>query len=278
MADALPQFVVFDHDSGQLELLVKEKNCFSPLATTKSGDLKDAEAKDLLLGDLNWKIAFVHINDEPWSDLSRGAPVDQVLLRFSTQGYPPTPPQGAHALCIHCIKKISALEKKDIKLLKAVLASEKGRKCLREKKIPERIAHLISFEEPHRSRALHILLLGVLAVLASSPNRKRSAEAKELLGGIEIPPLPNAEIDKYDKYKTLWRGLGLEATEEGVTPKSAEAFRASIVRELGVNSLSDKPNIDKLVTTICSAKANDCTDKKVVIDGFKELSLFLSKQ
>lgn len=271
MADALPKFIIFDHDDILPSLAV---GAFT-LATTNTGDAKDDEAKNMLLGDLNWEIAFMHINDEPWSDLCQGASESQILLRFSTQGFPPTPPQGALALCIHCIKKISELSENDILLLKEVLASEEVRKYLRAKQIPERIAHLISFEEPHRLRALHILLLGVLAVLASNSNRNRSADAKELLGNIEIPPLPNVEIDM---YRTLWRGLDLDVTELPlqVTPRSKKDFRDSIVRELGVSSLSG--NIDALVTDICNAKANDYIDEEVVINGFVELNKFLNKQ
>ena len=267
MTASLPQFVLFDHVGGSNLQSLAEMHGFQRLATTATGDAKDGQAKVLLLRDSNWRIAFVHILDDPWNDLCRGAFENQVLLRLSTQGYPPVRPEGVKALCLHCTKKLEELRAEDVGALKSVLNDSPSCIGLRTGVIPHSVRHLIAFENPHRLRALHILMQGVLATWASDPGHGKSSEALACLGPVSIPPLPSRDIGK---CLTTWRALGLE-TSVGVTSESADALRSGIARELGAKDLNNELAIKALVDSICSGNAAASLDETTVINGFKAL-------
>lgn len=272
MTDSLPRFVVFDHDQQQLQKIAVEcKLGFAPLLVTEVGNQKDLQAVNLLLADTKWMVALVHINPVPWNTLWRQASADQVLVRFSTEGYPPGRPESAKALCLQCTKSINVLRKEDIGALAKVLTDAESLAGLRAGLIPPSIRHLIAFESPHRIRALHIMLQGVLATWASDPVDERSAQAKSCLGDVSIPPLPSRDIDK---RFTLWQALGL-GTQGEMMPECARDLSDGIARELGVKDLRDELRIRGLLDLICSGDAAASPDATVVIEGFQALDRFL---
>lgn len=267
---SLSQFVVFDHDHSKLQKYA-ELSQFVRLPVTETGNAKDEQAKYLLLADSNWTIAFVHINPGPWDELCSNAPENKVLVRFSTDGYPPTPPKGSKALCIHCCLKIRDIKQPDLEVLKDVLTKENG---LMDGFIPQRIRHLISFKEPHLLQSLHILMQGVLAFWASNPDSAFSQRSRECLGITSIPPLLNGEICK---RSTIWKALGLGTDVIYLYPRVVNNFLESLEQEIGGDGLVKMTKLNNLIKSICVGRAEECLDELIVIEGFKSLNELLKK-
>ena len=266
------KYWVFDHDFGTLRSLA-EKQGFSEVLTVGAGTEIEQEASGFLIKNPNWKVAFVHILDDPWTALCNLVPDGLIVVRFSKEGFPPTPPEGVHGLCIRCLKKIHKLTPTDLKVLKEHLPP--AIEGLKNRLIPEQLAHLISFEEPHRLRALHTVLLGVLAVWASDPTEQIwRGKAQKKLGNISIPPLPS---EKLDHRKALWRFLGLKGSESKLTDAGAADFRRKVAGELGVKieNFGEKKEIAELIEDILNGNPDEIPNHETVLTGWDAIDSFL---
>lgn len=261
------KYIVFDHDHGLLENLAKAHD-FQPTEATRD----EPAAAELATGD--WAVALVHIDPEPWRMLCESVSDERVLVRFSTQGFPPIPPQGTHVLALHCLKKTSDLEFDDIAALTTEFSHADAVSEFREGIIPQRLQQLIAFEQPHRMRALHILLQGVLAFWASNPpGSQYGKEAARLLGISSIPKLPKVNITQ---MSILWRGLGLEA-DGVVNPQSKRTFRDGVLRELGLKDFEGASDIDILINHILESREMDIIRPDLALPGFKAIDNFVCK-
>jgi hypothetical protein len=269
----LSQFIVFDHDSGRLLSLTKEIG-FYPLVTTKFGDAKDEEAERILSSHKNWKIAFVHIRDKQWDSLCSNASDDQILVRFSTEGYSLVQHKGFAALSLNCKIKIDKLKKDDLKSLKDVLNDSDSCAGLREGIIPQSIRHLIAFQEPHRLCALHILIQGLLVIWASDSGHKKSLEARKCLGVSTISPIPNRITIN---LSTIRQALGLVDNNGALIDMNVNLFRIDIARELGIRAIADDKTINSLVNSICTVDLDDIKNNNDIIEGFKALDMLFKK-
>ncbi len=266
-------FKVFDHDDPKLVQHLED--IFSRVPTTRGGKEKDIEAADILLHTA-WRIAFVHILDDPWQNLCLNTPESRVLVRFSTEGFRPAHPEGAKALCLRCVKKIDQLKPEDIRALLHSLNDESTCNSIRNRVIPKPIRHLLLREEPHRLRALHVLMQGILASWASNSGHKLCGKARRCLRVAAIPPLPSRKIEL---RSTIRKGLGL-STDVHLSEDGAKALLDEIALELGVEGEEYKPPIDKLVASICkgeSVAAFDENDEAAVFGGFSALDEVFKK-
>lgn len=263
-------YVVFDHDGDTLQT-VAENAGFAVVTTDMTGDAKDQDAASKLVKEYIWRIAFVHINQQPWEILANKAPESCVVLRFSTEGFPPTLPTRARALCLHCNRRIQDLEQNDVAVLSAVLNDESIRNGIRTGFIPSSIRHLIWFEEPHRLRSLHILMQGVLASLGADPGNQKSQQARECIGMSSIPVLPSQTVIN---KSTIRRALEIRVDD----PSSAVRFSKGVACELGVRNLCEVKEINALVESIRLGAEAESLNPDLVIEGFEALDKVLSER
>jgi hypothetical protein len=265
---------VFDHARGDL-LKFARKAGFTEVVTAENGEKGDEEAKDVLLRDPDWKLALVHMSDGPWKQLCAGVSAEHIVVRFSSEGFAPCPPEGVFGLCVRCLKKPTALKGKDIEALRDTLGV--SLESLRKGGVPEALSELISFEKPHHLHALDTVLLGILAEWASDPRHSRRSEALKRLGGITIPPLPK---HPFGERRTIWRILGLDVvvSDAKVEVKSAERLQISIARELGVSELRKRPVFSRVIEAIIDGPADEFLDETTVLDGFDAIEEFLKKR
>jgi hypothetical protein len=243
-------------------------------------EAKNDDEAVLKLSERAWKMAFVHIGAEQWNRLRESVLDERVIVGFSSQGFPPTLPQGKHALTLRCLKKTIDLEAIDISTLAAVCGRENAIADFRAGLIPPSVRGLLAFEEPHRLKALHILLQGVLALWASDPGHSSFKQASEVLAVVSIPKLPRS-IGMH--MSVLWRVLGLEVEgmggEEGdqrVRDQSKEIFIKGVASELGLRNLGEAPPaIAKLINDILASRGTDTIEPDVAVVGFKEIERFL---
>jgi len=264
---------VFDHDRGDLEALAVAAG-FTRILTTKERPECDAEAANILLADREWKIALVHIDDRGWESLRRKMRKDTVLIRFSTQGFPPSIPDSTSGLCIRCLKKTSSLIASDLVLLKDIPSNHRTIESLQKRLVPDQFSTLVSFEEPHRLRALHILLQGVLAIWAVDPEICKNATARNLLGGVSTPVVPDRN---FCRRGYLRKCLGLEESDSDSYRKQAGELCVTIAQELGIEELSDRPKIHQLISQVLEGPANECLDVDVVLESFPAIREFVER-
>jgi hypothetical protein len=258
------KWVVFDHDHGKLENLAKEAG-FHVL------DVDNDDEEVVSLSSSSWKLAFVHIGKDQWRELCESISDERVMVGFSSQGFPPTFPEGKHMLALRCLKKTSDLREADISTLAAVCSREGAVREFRSGHIPRSVHTLIAFVEPHRLRALHILLQGALALWASDAGNPDYQEASKLLGVTSIPGLATKEIVH---MKVLWKGLGLPA-DPVISSESKKVFREGVLQELGSEGFSGAPEVEKLLRHILGSKENEDIDSRIALSGFKEIDKFL---
>jgi len=252
---------VFDHADTKLGKFAKLSGCIE-IKTTKQGDARDEEVGDFLLNETDWNIAFLHINPVPWLKLVEELKGDFVIVRFSREGHPPTPPQGANSLCLHCIKKISEITQEDITSLLAALSDDDVRKSLRVG-IPSSIQHLIPFREPHRLRSLEILLGGLLAAWSrGSDNAKTQEKANTALKLEAVPPAPP---DGFTLRKSLWRHLGISSHPDEFDV-SVERLKEDLGNELGVEQFATDPNLGGALRDLCETLFQPETKKEIDVD------------
>lgn len=280
MTTSLPNFVVFDHDGGKLQLLsLKKQVGFSQLTVYETGNAKDKAAVERLLADSNWQMAFVHINPVPWDVLCEGASKEQVIVRFSTGGFPSTHPKGKKALCLQCTKKIDDLGNDDLKKLKDVLCDRSSCAALGGRLIPPSIRHLVAFEEPYSLRALHILMQGILSLWASDPGHEKSKAAREQLQVEKLPTMPNRA---FGSRATIRQALGLKVDSDGNVPAlESEVFRENIKFELGVKDFSSDAEdvaIENLIDSIVVGVGTGNLETDAVLNGFMALDQFFKKK
>lgn len=257
---------VIDHDHGALERLAVAEG----FGSVQAADDTEAVAKALTE---SWILAFVHIDSIPWKKLYESIADERVVVRFSTQGFPPTPPLGRNVLALHCLKKTTDLDALDVKALAAVCSQVGAIAGFRAGLIPPSVQSLIAFEEPHRLRALHILLQGVLALWASDPGHTASQKSSSLLGVGSIPRLP---IKGFAQVEFFRRGLGLQVN--GVLDdKTKRTFRAGILRELGLVDFEKVPAIEGLLNHVLDSKDTDDIAPDIVVSGFEAVDRFLCK-
>jgi hypothetical protein len=270
MSKAISEVVVFDRDHGLLERLSVE-------AGARKIETRDSAEAVAELLNCSWKVAFVHIKQKPWESLCKETEAisgKHALVRFSSQGFPPMPPQRRALLILHCLKKTFRLRQSDIVSLIDVLTELKSVGALRNGLIPPSVQDLIAFEQPHSLRALHILMLGVLAYWASDPEHPRRRDASNLLRLSYIPRLPQRD---FTQMENLWRGLGLDITED-VDDRSKKDFRNNVSRELGIRALDQRPDVKALVNYILESKRDEHIEaSQSVLDGFAAIDDFLRR-
>lgn len=273
MAHPPSKMRVFDHDNGTLLNLSKDVG-FEEVVTLADGDEAQEEAKNFLFEDSDWEIAFVHMDDTPWEQLCKSAPKGRIIMRFSTVGFAPHPPEGKSGLCFRCLKEIETLNRDNIKTLKNELGG--AIELLRHRYVPEALIDFVSFDEPHYLRALEIILRGILATWASDPQHERNEKAREIFGDLTIPILPKRS---FDVRRSLWRCLGLEVTKEGKVKNSdAKKYREAIACELGVKDFDKHVAFKGIVQAILEGPADVPPDMDAVLHGFYAVKEFINKR
>lgn len=282
MEEGRSKYRVFDHlTDGKLgRLASSEALKFQPIAPTQYGDQEDESAKDCLIADTQWEIAFVHIDDAPWHALCEAKNVvGRVIVRFSTEGYPPMPRQGASAICLHCVKRIDELTDEDLRALKDALTKKEVLEGFLQDHVPNGIRHLIKLVAPKNLVALHILLQGVLATWAAnsggdSETKHRTDRARELLHLTDTALA--AAPSGLDERRTLWKALGLEVSG-AVDAELGKTFRTVIAEESGVASLEGIKELQNLVESVLCGDADATPDSEAVFEGFTCLEKMVTR-
>jgi len=264
-------FLVFDHDGDRLLELAEKSGC-SVIRTSKTGDSKDIDAAQQLLGRSDWKVAFLHINPEPWDDVVSNAPKGRVIFRFSGEGFPPRRPLINDAMCIFCNKRIDDIQQDDIDTLMTVLDSDEICENLRKGRIPKSIGHLIAFERPHHLQSLMILIQGILASIAADPEKSGSKEARECLGLSAIPVIPSqVTINKRIIRQAL--GIQRDCTIQETNEIRKIHLTEMLSTELCTANLNEYSEIASLVKAICLG--DDELDSSVAIAAYRALRKIL---
>jgi hypothetical protein len=132
-------------------------------------------------------ILLVHLNPDPWKNLCNETSKlkDRFVFRFSTQGFPPTPPCGPGKNCFHVnrpTKGTGAFTTDQLEEFIEALKQDGVLPALLAGTIPTVLRPFIQFREPHLARALHMVLQGRLAQWALDPGHPLQAQAGEDLG------------------------------------------------------------------------------------------------
>jgi hypothetical protein len=234
--------VVFDHDHGHLQKTSKNAGFQEvPVGAIEREQQDQAACKWLLANREQWKIAFLHINDPEWKRLLAGAHDGRVLVRFSSQGFHPLPPERTDPLCFRCLRKTTELraneDANDIAILLEALRCGADIAILRDgKRTPESLSGLVSFKEPHRLRAVRIVLAALLTAIASghhdAKQRKIAEEALKLDALAHLfPP------EGFTRIRSIRRQLGLIG-EQAEVEAGIQRLVKELASELGRDALA----------------------------------------
>jgi hypothetical protein len=212
--------VVYDKDFDETE-----DGLYKRAETNELGILKTVD--DVIASDA--ACVFVHVletaTDRGWTRLCEKLPESRVALRFSsTAGFPPRRAEGKHGNCFHCLKptkKQGKLSPDEFKLLIDFFGDAASLKVLREGNIPPSLRGLISFQIPHRLRALHILQQACLAEWASDRFGPHAAEASTLLNSCDLPPRPNLRVNRAQLFFRLVADNNSKLSELSAADKAA---------------------------------------------------------
>jgi len=237
--------VVFDHDGTQLLKSAKAAG-FQQIAVDLSDDVGAAK---WLIEDETWKIAFVHIREQQWLSLVAKVAPNKILLRFSSEGFHPTPLENSKPLCLRYLRKTSQLrdteEATDMKLLLDTLLQDDAVERLRMGvTVPTKLAGFISFRIPHRLRAIETTLGALLCAWASAADDAKSRN--DARAALQIDAALPAPPKDFTHLRSVWRHLGISEKSEKCALDLAE-LREELSAELGVENFSSHPAIGSVL-------------------------------
>jgi len=229
---------------------------------------------------------FVHVLDEDWEKICEGLSEGRVALRFSTAGFRPKSPEGKHGGCFRCLKPTKndgKLTHQEFEALIRLFADADSVGSLRWGIIPPSVRGLISFEFPHRVRALHILLQGCLAEWASDRFNPHAVEASKLLGSIEVPHYPGFRINRAQMFCSVLSGRNCNLEQLTSADKSSIEHQTmnSITIELGMKVGDTDESITivrKLVETVLRSDGEDAVSWGVIQPVFLALEQALGNR
>ena len=259
--------VVFDHDHGHLQTTSQAAGFQLVEVGYNEKEQQDAvAAKWLIENQGSWEIAFLHIDDPEWKKLVEETPKGNILVRFSSQGFRSRQIEKADPLCIRCLRKTTELkateETNDILILLGSLRNPSDLEVLRDgKRTPLPLAGLVAFKEPHRLRAMRILLEAVLTAFAMGDNdpEKRSIAA----GALNLPvPEELAPPLGFTNIGSIRRQLGITGDHAAVKA-GIESLRQELASELDRDNLHGDGGIGDSLAALLNDLVSSSGDQKV---------------
>ncbi len=266
MPDRTTKWVVYDHSSGHLQDLAEAQD-FSVITSAKMGGKADKDAASQLSNMPEWRLAFLHIHDEPWESVIAKAPAGSIAIRFSRVGFPPQPAVGTNSVAAFCNPCIRVLDESEISSLVTVLSAGESYETIKQGYVPRTIRHLVSFAEPSRLLELQGWLKHALQFVAGDPANPNSAAALNCLGQESIRPAPpGSTLTK----KIIRESLGSADSASRSRDMLSEAFAF----ELCCRDLENEyPEISELVDTVCSG--DEELDPAAAIAGYRAVEEIL---
>ena len=247
-------FAVFDHTDKALRQSALELGI--PYIDPIDKLLEDKErnaARELLMKVP--KILLVHISPEGWEHLLEHADQEQVLVRFTTEGYPPSPFEKAKngalvlrlRLAAHELRMKSTDGPSDLESLFESLSRPEVIELLRSNLIPEALRRYFQFTVPHYFRAIFLLCLGYLVIRIEDKLDWDERTSKRLMMTArkfriqDLTPTHSLELSKQLRSKANWQtALGTENKDFDakiqrdfyLAGQSSDEVLASFLREL----------------------------------------------
>ncbi len=191
MADLIPNpqnIVVFDHDRDHLQELGKQLDLH--VVEYAAAFRKDEKLAVDALGD-NFSLALVHVVPDAWQYLLYKAKQNQVLIRFSTLGFPPAPQELSKALTLRMRLRLKEAEftLNDLRTVCEQLSLSENIKRLRQGIVPESLTKYFQFPVEPSLNAIAIVCQCYLATLLADPEQHASIPkaTQALIGWNRLP-------------------------------------------------------------------------------------------